>query len=138
MDFAELQRAWTPRLLGVLRIVAALLFLEHGTQKLFGFPASANAGGSLSTMLLAAALIEVVGGALLVIGFKTQIAAFICSGQMAAAYFIAHFPRSFFPIQNNGDAAILYCFIFLYIAAAGAGAWSLDERKPAATPADPV
>ncbi len=138
MDFAELQRVWTPRLLGVLRIVAALLFLEHGTQKLFGFPASANAGGALSTLALAAALIEVIGGAMLAVGFKTRLAAFVCSGEMAFAYFIAHFPRSFFPIQNNGDAAILYCFVFLYIAAAGAGAWSLDERKPAAAPADPA
>ncbi len=138
MDYAELQRVWTPRLLGVLRIVAALLFLEHGTQKLFGFPASANAGGALSTLALAAALIEVVGGVMLAVGFKTRLAAFVCSGEMAFAYFIGHFPRAFFPIQNGGDAAILYCFIFLYIAAAGAGAWSLDERKPATAPADPA
>jgi len=138
MDFAELQRVWTPRLLGVLRIVAALLFLEHGTQKLFGFPASANAGGALSTMALAASLIEVIGSAMLLVGFKVRLAAFVMSGEMAFAYFIAHFPRSFFPIQNGGDAAILYCFVFLYIAAAGAGAWSLDERKPAASPAEPA
>ncbi|MBI3505249.1 MAG: DoxX family protein [Proteobacteria bacterium] len=131
MKIDELLPVWTPRLLSVLRIVAALIFFEHGTQKLLGFPPSANAGGALATLPLIASLLETIGGAMLIVGFKTRQVAFILSGEMAAAYFIAHFPRSFFPILNGGDAAILYCFIFLYISAAGAGPWSLDERPKA-------
>ena len=119
---------WSPYALAVLRIVTALLFIEHGTQKLFGFPAS-QMDGSLPTMLLVAALLEAVGGILVLVGLFTRPVAFILSGQMAVAYFIAHGPKSFFPALNGGDAAILFCFIFLYLVFAGPGAFSVDERR---------
>jgi putative oxidoreductase len=100
------------------------LFLEHGLEKFFGFPA---AGPPMSTLLWVQGAIEIVGGSLLLVGLWTRPVAFVLSGNMAVAYFIAHFPRSFFPAVNGGDAAILYCFIFLYIALAGGGPWSADE-----------
>jgi putative oxidoreductase len=124
MDFKNVAR-WAPQTLSILRIMTALLFLEHGTVKLFGWPGPGPA--SLSTMYLVAALIEVVGGALLAVGLFSRLCAFVMSGEMAFAYFIGHAPGGFFPILNRGDAAILYCFIFLYIAVAGGGAWSLDR-----------
>ncbi len=118
---------WTPRLLSVLRIVAALIFMEHGLMKLFHFPAAQpGAPDPLPAMLMVAAIIEVVGGALLTRGLLTRVAAFICSGEMAVAYFIGHFPSSPWPAISGGDAAILYCFIFLYLAFAGGGQWSAD------------
>jgi putative oxidoreductase len=126
---------WAPRMLAVLRIMAALLFMEHGLMKLFHFPAAQpGAPDPLPMMLMIAALIEVVGGALLVLGLFTRPVAFVCAGEMAAAYFMAHAPQSFWPAINGGDAAILFCFVFLYLAAAGGGAWSIDatRRKPAA------
>jgi putative oxidoreductase len=119
--------AWAPRVLALLRIIAALLFLEHGLMKLFHFPASGGAPDPLPTLLLAAAVIEIVGGALIAAGLFTRVAAFICSGQMAVGYFSFHAPRSFWPGLNGGDAAILFCFLFLYLAFAGGGAWTLDE-----------
>ncbi|CUW84848.1 conserved membrane hypothetical protein [Agrobacterium fabacearum S56] len=119
---------YRPQALGALRIMTALLFISHGTQKLFGFPAS-QMDGSLPTMLLVAALLEAVGGILVLVGFFTRPVAFILSGQMAVAYFIAHGPKSFFPALNGGDAAILFCFIFLYLVFAGPGAFSVDERR---------
>jgi putative oxidoreductase len=118
---------WTPRILSVLRIMTALLFMEHGLMKLIHFPAAQpGAPDPLPALILAAALIEVIGGALIALGLFTRVAAFICSGQMAVAYFIAHFPQSPWPAINGGDAAILYCFIFLYLAFAGGGEWSVD------------
>jgi putative oxidoreductase len=116
-----------PTLLSVLRIVAGLLLLEHGTQKLFHFPAMTMAiPANVMPIIMTAAVIELVGGMLLVLGVFTRIAAFICSGEMAVAYWIGHFPRGgFFPAVNGGDAAILFCFIFLYIAAAGPGPFAL-------------
>ncbi|MBA4775611.1 DoxX family protein [Agrobacterium salinitolerans] len=125
--FDSLSR-YRPQALGALRIMTALLFISHGTQKLFGFPAS-QMEGSLPTMLLVAALLEFVGGVLVLIGLFTRPVAFILSGQMAVAYFIAHGPKSFFPALNGGDAAILFCFIFLYLFVAGPGAFSVDERR---------
>lgn len=119
---------YRPQALGALRIMTALLFISHGTQKLFGFPAS-QMDGSLPTMLLVAALLEAFGGLLVLVGLFTRPVAFILSGQMAVAYFIAHGPKSFFPALNGGDAAILFCFIFLYLVFAGAGAFSVDERR---------
>jgi putative oxidoreductase len=119
---------YRPQALGALRIMTALLFISHGTQKLFGFPAS-QMDGSLPTMLLVAALLEAVGGILVLVGLFTRPVAFILSGQMAVAYFIAHGPKSFFPALNGGDAAILFCFIFLYLFVAGPGAFSVDERR---------
>ena len=125
MHFLDL---WSPELLSVLRIVSGLLFLEHGTLKLFSFPYSPDAmmPPDVLTLIWFAGVIELVGGVLLVIGLFTRPVAFICSGEMAFAYFIAHAPQNFFPILNNGDAPILYCFVFLYIAAAGPGPWSVD------------
>jgi putative oxidoreductase len=126
---------WSPRVLAALRIITALLFIEHGLMKLVAFPAAVPGLPSpLPAILLAAALIEIVGGALIAVGLFTRIAAFICSGEMAAAYFMFHAPQSFWPAVNQGDAAILFCFVFLYLAFAGAGAWSLDARLPASRP----
>ena len=127
--------AWSPRVLATVRIITALLFMEHGLMKLVAFPAAApGLPTPLPAILVAAALIEVVGGALLTVGLFTRIAAFVCSGEMAAAYFMAHAPKSFWPAVNQGDAAILFCFVFLYIAFAGAGAWSLDALLSSARP----
>jgi len=113
-----------PYVLSLLRILVALLFVAHGTQKLFGFPA---AGPSLTPLLTVQAIIELVGGILLVLGIYTRAVAFILSGDMAVAYFMAHFPRSFFPSANGGDAAVLFCFVFFYLIFAGGGAWSVDR-----------
>jgi putative oxidoreductase len=119
-----------PQLLAILRIVTALLFMEHGLAKLLHFPVpQPGAPSPLPPLLIAAALIEMFGGVLVTIGLLTRIAAFIMSGEIAVGYFIAHFPKSFWPIVNQGEAAILFCFIFLYIAAAGPGAWSLDAAR---------
>ena len=115
---------WAPYALGILRIVAALLFIEHGLQKMFGFP---SAGPPMSAVLWIEALIEVLGGLALLVGAYTRPVAFVLSGDMAVAYFTAHFPRSFYPAVNGGDAAILFCFVFLYIFFAGAGPWSVDR-----------
>jgi putative oxidoreductase len=129
MDFNLLTR-WQPQLLALLRIVTALVFMEHGTAKLFHFPvAQPGAPDPLPTMLLAAALIELVCGALITLGLFTRLAAFIAAGEMAVAYFMAHFPKGFWPIVNMGGEAILLCFVFLYLAAAGAGAWSIDGMR---------
>jgi len=122
--------AYAPQALAVLRIVAALLFIAHGSQKLFGFPA-AEFSPPLFSLFGLAGLIEVVGGILVLIGFQTRIAAFIMSGTMAVAYFMVHAPGSFFPTNNGGDAAILFCFVFLYLVFAGPGAWALDTRGKA-------
>jgi putative oxidoreductase len=123
---STLQSVWAPRLLSILRIVAALIFMEHGTQKLLGFPLSERAAPELLSMSGIAGVLELVGGALLALGLFTRPVAFILSGEMAVAYWIAHAPRDFFPVNNGGDAAILYCFVFLYLFAAGGGPWSLD------------
>ena len=128
MELTWLQR-WQPQLLALLRIVVGLLFLEHATQKFFGFPAPFPMAGPLPPMLVAAGAIELVGGILITLGLFTRLAAFIASGEMAAAYFIAHFPRGFWPAVNEGEGAILYCFVFLYLTAAGPGAWSVDGAR---------
>lgn len=121
---------WSPRLLSVLRIIAALLFMEHGLMKLFHFPAAQpGVPDPLPTLLMAAAWIEVVGGALLALGLFTRPVAFLCAGEMAVAYFIGHATKTFWPALNGGDAAILFCFVFLYISAAGGGAWSADALR---------
>ncbi len=121
------QAAWAPHALAALRIMSALLFLAHGTQKLFGFPPSPiTSTGDLPPLLLAAGLLEVIGGILLAIGLFTRPVAFVLSGMMAVAYFLAHAPRGFYPASNGGDAAILFCFIFLYLFFAGGGSASLD------------
>ena len=118
---------WQPQLLSVLRIVSGLLFLEHGTSKLLHFPHVAMFD-NLPPLIMVAGMIELVGGALVTVGLFTRYAAFIMSGEMAAAYFMVHAPKSFFPALNMGEGAILFCFVFLYIAAAGPGPWSIDRK----------
>jgi putative oxidoreductase len=115
-----------PYVLSILRIVVGLLFLEHGLSKMFGFPAP---GPALNGLLIVAALLETIGALLFVVGAYTRIVAFILSGEMAFAYFIAHAPRAFFPLANGGQLAILLCFLFLYFAFAGGGPWSVDRAK---------
>ncbi len=128
MNTHHLETVWAPRMLSVLRIVAALIFFAHGSQKLLGFPASDRVPAAF-TMGWMAGVLELIGGALLVIGLFTRPVAFVLSGLMASAYFIAHAPQSFFPALNGGDAAILYCFVFLYIVFAGPGPWSVDAMR---------
>jgi putative oxidoreductase len=119
--------AWSPRMLAVLRIITALLFMEHGLMKFFGFPAPLpGAGGSLPPLFLVAACLETIGPPLLVLGLFTRPVAFLLSGEMAVAYFMVHARQSFWPVVNGGEAAVLYCFIFLYLVFAGPGAFSLD------------
>ncbi|MBW8840565.1 MAG: DoxX family protein [Sphingomonadales bacterium] len=117
---------WAPRLLSLLRIVVALGFIEHGTSKFFGLPPFPM---PLNPLLYVAGTLELVGGALILLGLFTRPVAFVLSGQMAVAYFLAHAPQGFFPANNGGEAAMLYTFIFLYLAAAGAGPWSLDALR---------
>jgi putative oxidoreductase len=117
---------WAPRLLSLLRIVVALGFIEHGTSKFFGLPPFPM---PLNPLLYVAGTLELVGGALILLGLFTRPVAFILSGQMAVAYFMAHAPQGFFPANNGGEAAMLYTFVFLYLAAAGAGPWSLDALR---------
>jgi putative oxidoreductase len=133
MNVDELSTNWGPRALAVLRIMTALLFMEHGTAKLLGFPPSEMSGTALFSLGGIAGVLELVGGFLVLIGLFTRPVAFILSGEMAVAYFMVHAPQSFFPILNNGDSAILYCFVFLYLFVVGAGAWSVDgARAPTA------
>jgi len=117
-----------PQLLGILRIVVGLLFLEHALSKFFAFPVPFPVH-PLPPLLIAAGVIELVAGVLVTIGLFTRIAAFIASGEMAVGYWMEHFPSGFWPLANKGEAAILFCFVFLYIAAAGAGAWSIDGAR---------
>ena len=126
---------WAPRMLAVLRIVAALLFIEHGTQKLFGFPMPIGGEGPpLVSLLGLSAVIELFGGLSILVGLFTRPVAFVLAGEMAVAYFIGHAPKSFFPAINGGDAAILFCFLYLYLSVAGAGAWSVDALRAEARP----
>ena len=121
--------ACQPQALAALRIISALLFIEHGTQKFFNFPPAEQPFGDLMNIIGLAGLLEVVGGVLLLVGLFTRPVAFVLCGFMAVAYFMAHAPQSFFPINNRGDAAILFCFVFLYLTAAGPGAFALDNRR---------
>jgi len=115
-----------PYILSILRIVVGLLFLEHGLSKVFNFPAPSPVA-SLSGLLLLAAFLETVGAVLFILGAYTRLVAFILSGEMAFAYFMAHAPRAFYPLVNAGESAVLFCFIFLYFAFAGGGPWSVDR-----------
>jgi putative oxidoreductase len=121
--------AWQPRVLSVLRIMAALLLLQHGLVKMFSFPTAFPAPVAAFSLLWFAACIEIVCGLLILVGFMTRPAAFVLAGTMAAAYFIGHSGRSFYPIMNGGSLAILYCFTFLYLVFAGPGPWSVDAQR---------
>jgi putative oxidoreductase len=125
----EFVATWSPRLLSVLRIVVGALFLEHGLSKFFGFPMTMPPAFQLTSLAGASGAFELVGGALMLVGLFTRPTAFILSGNMAFAYFIAHFPHGFFPIINGGDAAVLYSFVFLYFAVAGGGPWAVDAVR---------
>lgn len=118
---------WAPRILSVLRIIAGFLLLQHGLQKLFGYPPPSGPRGPLDTLGWIAAVLEFAGGLMLILGIFTRAVAFILSGLMAVAYFMAHAPGGFWPILNRGELAALYSFVFLYLAFAGGGTWSLDN-----------
>lgn len=121
---------WSPRLLGILRIVSGLLFMQHGSAKLFGAPHIAMFDGvQLWSLMGLAGVLELFGGALIVLGLFTRQVAFVLSGMMAVAYFMAHAPRTFLPILNQGELAVMYCFVFLFLAVAGAGAFSADALR---------
>jgi putative oxidoreductase len=124
---------YSSRALALLRIFAGLLFFEHATQKFLGFPVPFPLPGPLPPLLIAAGAIELTAGVLITLGLFTRLAAFIASGEMAAAYFIQHFPKSPWPAANGGEAAILFCFIFLYLACVGGGSWSIDGVRKKST-----
>jgi putative oxidoreductase len=126
-SFTIIPQSWAPSLQALLRIVAGAAFLEHGTGKLLGFPALPGLDQMPSALLYVTGLLELIGGVLIVLGLFTRPAAFILSGFMAVAYFMVHFPKSFFPVLNYGEPALLYCFVFLFLAAAGPGRWSVDK-----------
>ncbi len=126
MNDTALLSAWTPRVLSLLRIMAGLLLLQHGTTKVLGFPVTQMTGVSLTALPGIAGIIELVGGVLLVLGLFTRPTAFIVSGMTAVAYFLVHGPQNFFPIINGGELAALYCFVFFYLAFAGPGPISVD------------
>ncbi len=126
---------FAPQVRSILRIMTGLLFLQHGMQKLLGFPPSDHGVVPLLSILGVGGVLELVGGALIVLGLFTRVTAFVLSGEMAVAYFMFHLaggagkPGGFFPAVNGGDAAILFCFVFLYLVFAGPGPWSLDARR---------
>ena len=121
---------WTPRILGILRIVTGFLFLQHGMAKLFGVPHIAMFDGlQLFSLLGFAGVLELVGGLFMLAGLFTRPTAFVLSGQMAVAYFMAHASKGLLPILNQGELAVIYCFVFLYFAVAGAGAFSIDAKR---------
>ncbi|MGX8013109.1 DoxX family protein [Mesorhizobium sp. ORM8.1] len=128
MKLFESLAQYRPQALGILRIMTALQFVEHGSQKLFNFPVSAQPH-ALTGLTTAAGILEFAGGILLALGLFTRPVAFLLAGEMAIAYFMAHFPRDFFPVNNGGDLAISFCFIFLYLVFAGSGAFALDNRS---------
>jgi putative oxidoreductase len=134
----EASTIWAPRVRSILRIVVGLVLLQYGLAKLFGWPAVKMFQNlQLFSLFGIAGMFELVGGTLLILGLFTRPAAFILSGEMAAAYFIEHFPHSFFPIQSEGDLAVTLCFTFLYLSFAGGGPWSLDAFLRIGTPLQP-
>ena len=127
-----MKREWSPELLSVLRIIVAFLFIAHGTTKWFAFPAAVMPGGGVAPMgslPWVAAVIETIGGAFILVGLFTRVVAFILAGEMAVAYFYGHAGHGFWPVLNMGELAVLFCFIFLYMAAAGPGPWSVDALR---------
>ena len=138
VDVTTRWAGWAPRLRSVLRIVAAFLFMQFGGMKLFGFPIPLPEGHGVTAQMTLAGVLEVFGGAALLLGLFTRPLAFLVSGEMAVAYFQAHAPRGFWALANGGTNAVLFCFVWLYLSAAGPGPWSLDawratRRPPAAT-----
>jgi putative oxidoreductase len=133
MNASIIPTSWQGPLHAALRVMTGLLFLEHGLTKIVHWPATDYfpADQPLPTMMLVGGVLELIGGVLIVAGLFTRLTAFVLAGMMAVAYFMAHFPTSFFPVQNGGDAAVLFCFVFLYFAAAGAGPFSLDASRKA-------
>jgi putative oxidoreductase len=135
MEIAVLHTRWcagAPYVLSILRIAAAFLFLQFGTAKWFAFPGSIVPGGGtipLASLVGFGAILEVVGGALLLLGLFTRPAAFVLSGEMAVAYFNSHAPQGFWPVLNQGTLAVLFSFVWLYLSAAGAGPWSIDALR---------
>ena len=130
MGYTEKLEAYGPYALAALRIVAALIFMEHGTQKLFGFPAAPERGlPAAFSLFWIGAILELGGGLLILLGLFTRPVALILSGEMAVAYWMFHAPRNLFPVLNGGDAAILYCFVFLLLVFTGPGAWSIDGMR---------
>src|SRR3984885_3290340 len=119
---------WEPRMLSILRIMTGLMFMEHGMSKLFNFPPG-TMHPAFPALLWFAGVLECFGGALVALGLFTRVVAFLLSGEMAIGYFMFHFPKSFFPLLNGGDAAVLYSFVFLYLALAGGGEWSVDRLR---------
>lgn len=128
MSTNRMLQPMAPIFLAILRVVTGLLFLEHGTQKILHFPVS-DFHPPMFSLLWVGGILEIVGGVLIIIGLFTRPAAFILSGMMAVAYFMMHAPNSFFPALNGGDAAILFCFVFLYLVFAGPGSFSLDGKR---------
>jgi putative oxidoreductase len=127
---ANVLAAYGPQAYALMRIVVGLLFFCHGLQKVFGLFGGVNgAAAPIFSLIGVAGLIELVAGALIAVGLFTVPAAFIASGHMAAAYFIGHFSKGFWPIENSGELAVLYCFVFLYMATRGAGIWSVDRER---------
>lgn len=121
--------AWQPRVLSLVRVISAFLFMQHGGQKILGFPAASRGEFELFSLLGAAGVLELAGGALLLLGLYTRPVAFVLSGQMAFAYFMVHHPRGFWPLNNGGELAIMFCFVFFYLVFAGGGSWSLDRLR---------
>ena len=129
-DLNSFGSKWAPRLLSILRIITGFLFIQHGSQKLFGIPADTmKVPVELFSLLGVAGVLEFFFGLLILLGLFTRIAAFILSGQMAVAYFMAHATQGFWPILNQGELAVLYCYVYLYLAAAGGGPWSIDHFR---------
>ena len=129
-DIGSFRTKWSSRILSVLRIITGFLYMQHGAQKLFGVPSGpTNVQVDLFSLLGVAGLLEFFLGMLILVGLFTRFAAFILCGQMAAAYFMVHAPKGFWPILNQGELAVLYCYIYLYLAVAGGGSWSLDRLR---------
>jgi putative oxidoreductase len=120
---------YSSEVLSIARIVIGLLFLEHGTSKLFDFPHGTMAQPAMGSLIWFQGIIELVGGVLFILGFQTRIIAFVLAGDMAVAYFMAHAPKGIYPMLNGGDAAVLYCFVFLIYFVAGPGRWSVDGAE---------
>jgi len=130
IDWIKIRSSWSPRLLSVLRIVVSFLFMQHGGQKLLGFPSNLPFHSfPLLSLLWVAGVLELFGGALLFLGIFTRPVSFVLAGEMAVAYFKAHAPSGFWPLLNHGELAVLYCFVFLYLVVAGGGSWSLDALR---------